>query len=218
MSKITNEYSDSSLWCYKERLKVLEEQIVLLSTKAKEENLEQLEETGKEMGALDIRIQKIRLELVLAVAQIKKEKREKSWLGRLKNFILGLWRHKEEDYTSEPDYDEMPGMPDYDTLPRTIYYGTPSKTKYKKAKRKVSTGQTEMKQLKKKEKDLAEFLNTSKELSIRFCAELKAFEKMIAVKREEAEAARAQRKEEERLAAEEEKRELEEAKKHSACT
>lgn len=82
----------------------------------------------------------------------------------------------------------------------------------------IPTGQTEMKQLKKIEKELAALLNTSKELSTRMCVELKKIEKLINEKWEEAQVAKAQRKEEERLAAEEEERELEEAKKHSACT
>ncbi len=82
----------------------------------------------------------------------------------------------------------------------------------------IPTGQTEMKQLKKIEEELIALLNTSKELSTRMCVELKKIEKLINEKWEEAQAAKAQRKEEERLAAEEEERELEEAKKHSACT
>lgn len=88
-----------------------------------------------------------------------------------------------------------------------------------------STGQPEMKQLKKIRKDLEALLSTSKELSSRLCAELKEIETMISNKRMEASAARSERKEErleikeqEKQAAEEERREWEEARRHSACT
>lgn len=168
------------------------------------------------------------------LGEIEQKKRKgSSWLARFKRFVKGIWRkRKDKNITSRPKR-ETPvarGIPngklggdggsEYEfreeasQCPPTYSYDIVRDEREQEA----STGQTEMKRLKNIEKEMAELLNTSKELSIRFCAELKTFEKMIAEKREVAMAAKAERKEERLLAAEEEKREWEEARRHSACT
>lgn len=177
-------------------LRELQEIVVSMSIQAKGAVLEELEETEKVMKELDAVVRKISMGLEKAVSDIVEgENKEADSAGTTKGRLVAAAGAIIGAFIILP-YMEM-------AVP--------------------STGQLEMKQLKKIRNELEALLNTSKELSSRLCVELKEIETMISNKRMEAAAARMERKEErlevkeqERLAAEEESREWEEARRAAA--